>query len=305
MSTDEKLDYIISEINLIKKALKIIPDRFITVNDIENQISNYVIFAQEILKLGNNSIKNQKSAITNFLNYSNGVINEETVQEYLKSNDSVSWKSNQTKALRRFIRDYLKLGNWIESFEFEKTRVKTKNIPTDEELLEFFENIRHDQSRLLFLILHNSGLRIGEVLQITINDIDWDSFMIDVSHIHSGQTKSSWISFVTQQTISQIIQYVKNQNIQLNSKLFTISERTAQQHFKDTSEFTGIVINPHLLRTVFTEKCSIAHIPDKYIDAFCGRISDGMISKHYTDYSPSKLKEKYCMVEPYLTFTVN
>ena len=304
MSVEEKLDYIISEIDIIKKALNIIPDRFITITDIQNQINNYVSFAQEQLKLSESSIKNQKSAITIFLNHSSGIINPETVQKYLESNDSISWKSNQTKALRRFIRDYLKLGKWIESFEFEKSKAKIKHIPTDEKLVEFFNNLPNDQSKLLFLILHNSGLRIGEVLQITINDIDFDSFMIDVSNVHQGTTKSSWISFVTSQTIQQISQYVKRMNLSLNSKLFTISERSAQQNFKDTSEITDITINPHLLRTVFTEKCSIAKISDKHINAFCGRISDSIISKHYTDYSPSKLKEQYCKVEPYLIFSV-
>ncbi len=291
-----------SEINLIKKALKIIPDRFIIVNDIQDQISNYVLFAQTELKLSDSSIKNQKSAITNFLNHSNGIINEKSVKEYLESNESVSWKSNQLKALRRFIRDYLKLGLWIENFEFEKLKAKIKNIPSDEQLLEFFNDLPHDQTKLLFLILHNSGLRIGEVLQILISNINFETHMIDASNVHSGVTKSSWISFVTSQTIQQIANFVKNNNLSFNSKLFSISERTAQQHFKDTSHLTDITINPHLLRTVFTEKCTIAKIPDKYIDAFCGRISDSMISKHYADYSPTKLKEQYCKVESHLTF---
>lgn len=301
---EEKLDFLISEINLIKKALNIIPDKFITVDDVYETVTNYVNFAQEELKINEGSIRNQKSAITNFLNYSKGVINEKTVQDYLESNDSASWKSNQLKALRRFIRDYLKLGKWIESFEFIKSKAKIKHIPNDKELLEFFENIPNDQVRLLFLILHSSGLRIGEVLQITISNINFETNMIDVSHIHTGSTKSSWISFVTSQTIIQISQYIKRMNLQHDSKLFSISERTAQQNFKDTSDYTEIVMNPHLLRTVFTEKCTISKIPDKYINAFCGRVSEGMISKHYTDYSPSKLKEQYEMVEPHLTFTV-
>ena len=302
---DEKLDYIISEIGTIKKALDIIPDKFITITDTQNQINNYVTFAQIELKLSESSIKNQKSAITNFLLHSKGVINRETVTAYLKSNDSAPWRTNQTKALRRFIRDYLKCGKWIESFEFEKTKAKIKNIPTDEELIEFFNELSNDQTKLLFLILHNSGLRIGEVLHITVSDIDFNSNMIDVSNAHQGTTKSSWISFVTSQTIQQIHEYIKRTNLQIDSKLFTISERSAQQHFKDISELTDIMINPHLLRTVFTEKCTIAKIPDKYINAFCGRVSDDMISKHYTDYSPTKLKDQYKKVEPHLTFSVN
>jgi len=64
---------------------------------------------------------------------------------------------------------------------------------------------------------------------------------------------------------------------------------------------TGISITPHLLRTVFTEKCTQARIDEKYIDAFCGRISQNIIRKHYTDYSPQAMRRHYDKVEQLLT----
>jgi len=152
--------------------------------------------------LEQNTIKNQKSAILGFLNHSDGKINKDTVKEYLNSNDSSSWKTNQLKALRRYIRDFLKLGNWINEFDFSKTRTKLKEIPSDEQLLEFFERLPY-QGQLAFLILYNSGLRIGEVLSIKVSSINFDTNMINVSDIHEGDTKYSWISFITKQT-SQI-----------------------------------------------------------------------------------------------------
>jgi intergrase/recombinase len=60
-------------------------------------------------------------------------------------------------------------------------------------------------------------------------------------------------------------------------------------------------MNPHLLRTVFAEKCATAGIADKHIDAFCGRIPQGVLAKHYTDYSPTKLREVYDKLAPHLT----
>ena len=64
----------------------------------------------------------------------------------------------------------------------------------------------------------------------------------------------------------------------------------------------GYTINPHLFRTVFAEKCTKAGIAAKYIDAFCGRVAQSVLSKHYTDYSPSRLREEYDLVESYLEF---
>ena len=56
----------------------------------------------------------QKLTLRNFLVHSKGIITKDTVQQYLDSNESTSWKSNQIKAPRKYTRDHLKLGSWIE-----------------------------------------------------------------------------------------------------------------------------------------------------------------------------------------------
>ena len=34
-------------------------------------------------------------------------------------------------------------------------------------------------------------------------------------------------------------------------------------------------------------------VQDRYVDAFCGRVLKSVLARHYTDYSPEKLKEIY------------
>jgi site-specific recombinase XerD len=89
--------------------------------------------------------------------------------------------------------------------------------------------------------------------------------------------------------------------IELDEKIFSLSTRSVQQAFKNASAKIGIDINPHLLRTVFTEKCAQAGIDQKYTNAFCGRIPEGILAKHYTSYSPTALRQQYDTVEPHLT----
>ena len=150
----------------------------------------------------------------------------------------------------------------------------------------------------------NSGLRIGEVLELRVSNINFETNMIDASDIHKGKTKHSWISFITQQTSDHLEDYLLSDEIGSLSevpKLFSVSARSIQQVFKDASEEMGISLNPHLLRTVFAEKCTEVKISDKYIDAFCGRVSQGILAKNYTDYSPNALRRQYDKVEPILT----
>ena len=297
MSQDEILQKISSDLDSIKNHLKIVPDKFITITNFENIISRYDKFAVEELELSNATIKNQKSAIRCFLNYSQGVINKETVTEYLKSNESSSWKSNQVKALRKFIRDYLHLGNWINDFVFSREKAKIKKaIPTNDQLALFCTKLDYE-NQIIFLILVTSGLRIGEVLSLDIDDVNFDTNMIDASKVHKSNTKSSWISFITHQVSTYVQSYVESL---YTDKLFSVSYKTVQENFQRISEETEIKIKPHLLRTVFTEKCTQAGIEEKYIDAFCGRISQNVIRKHYTDYSPEAMRRHYDKVEEFL-----
>lgn len=304
--SDQKLDEIILRLARIEKALDIVPDREAKITDYESSVDSYEQFAKEA-KLEQATINNQKSVIMRFLSHSGGIITLDSVKAYLESNESDPWKANQLKALRKYIRDFLRLGNWINEFDFAKAQAKIKEIPADEQLAKFCMLLPY-QVQMVFLILHNTGLRLGEVLSLQIKNIDFGTNKVDASEMHKGNSKSSWISFFTQQTADYLENYLITDEFQADesnyedSRLFTVSDRHVQQAFKDASEILGISVNPHLLRTVFAEKCTQARLADKYIDAFCGRIPQSMLSKHYTDYSPQALRKQYDKVEPYLTF---
>ena len=306
MSDYGKLNQIIADLELIKKALKIVPDREITITKFESNIEEYEKFARDELKLEQITINNHKSAILGFLNHSKGKIDKESVKVYLESNESLSWKSNQIKALRRYIRDYLKLGNWINEFVFTKAKAKRKDeIPSNEQLAKFCELLPY-QIQIVFLVMFSSGLRIGEVLSLRFSDVHFETNLIDASNLHRGETKSSWFSFFTRQTSEYLESYMGDTEYDENDdnpKFFSVSARSVQQTFKKVSKQIGISINPHLLRTVFAEKCREAGIKNEYIDAFCGRVPQGILAKNYTVYSPESLRKQYDKVEPFLTLT--
>ena len=318
MSHDQNilLNEILQDLTQIKKKFNIVPDKEGKIDDFEASIETYEVFELDELKLEQTTIDNQKSSIRNYLNFSNGNITKETVTQYLDSNESDSWKSNQLKALRRYTRNFLKLGNWTEDFHFRAGNniPKIKQLPTDDQLITFLNKLPTAEIRIIFLMLLNSGLRIGEVLSLRIKDVEFWDYSIDATQIHKGQTKHSWFSFFTEQTAEFLAEYVKNTH-QLDSEdysdnnyridsdllLFTVSKRTVQQSFQRVSKELDFEINPHLLRSVFTNRCTKSGIKDKYIDAFCGRTSKGVLAKHYTAYSVDSLKEEYEKVEELFT----
>lgn len=302
---EEKLDLILQNLELIRNHLKIVPDKDLEVKDGKSSIEQYETFAKEELKLNAKTITNQLSTLSRFLYHSKGAINKKSVKSYLDTNDSNSWKSNQIKALRKYIRDFLKLGNWIEEFKFSKSNAKIRTVPTDENLIMFL-HLLPKQTQVITLVLVTSGLRIGEVLSLRFVNIANELNMIDVSKVHEGNTKHSWLSFVTAQTIKILYEYLREVDFDYEDKslLFSNSSRVVQNNFQQASEKLGFKLKPHTLRMMFTEKCTLAGIQDKYINAFCGRTSQGVLAKNYTNYSPEALRREYDKVENLLTFEI-
>jgi len=58
-------------------------------------------------------------------------------------------------------------------------------------------------------------------------------------------------------------------------------------------EKTGISITPQVLRDWVCVAMGEAGVQDRYVDAFCGRLPKSILAKHYTDYSPLRLKRVY------------
>ena len=141
----------------------------------KSNISEYEKFTKEELKLNAKTITNHLSTISRFLAHSKGIVTETSVKEFLDSNDSDSWKSNQLKALRKYIRDFLELGNWINEFTFSKSKVKLRNeLPNNEQLVDFCSQLPYEV-QVIFLVMHCSGLRIGEVMSLKLDSYNPDS----------------------------------------------------------------------------------------------------------------------------------
>jgi intergrase/recombinase len=56
---------------------------------------------------------------------------------------------------------------------------------------------------------------------------------------------------------------------------------------------TGLNITPQKLRKWFCSEMMRLGVSETYIDAFCGRVPKSVLGRHYTDFSPEKLRRVY------------
>jgi intergrase/recombinase len=62
---------------------------------------------------------------------------------------------------------------------------------------------------------------------------------------------------------------------------------------KSTREETGVDIPPQKLRQWFCSEMLRLGVSETCVGAFCGRVPHSVLARHYTDFSPDKLREIY------------
>jgi integrase len=201
---------------------------------------------------------------------------------------SVSGYSNALKAVKIFFRDYVGRGELVEGFRFPAIPYKPRVVPEREDLSRFYDEITTIEGRLYFLLYASSGLRRKEALSLRPDDVNEETRMIAPNKGVSG-TKNTWITFYNDDMAELLEQYQRGEG----SRWIPIRTDNFKRIWKAPREKTGIKITPQTLRDWFCVAMGEAGIQDRYVDAFCGRIPKTILARHYTDFSPKRLKRIY------------
>ena len=203
---------------------------------------------------------------------------------------------NDLKALKRFFRDFLQKPQVVESFRFPRTPFKPKTIPSKKDLRDFYYALTTVKDQALFLFYATSGLRRMEILSLRYEDVDLERRMIIPKNHNGTSTKNSWVSFYNQEAKDRLDQYLAIRKRQ-KDKLFPMARRKLIKLWGETRRRTGLNITPQRLREWFCVEMAEQGVQDRYIDAFCGRTPKSILARHYTDYSPERLKRIYDKAE--------
>ena len=144
----------------------------------------------------------------------------------------------------------------------------------------------------MYLLFATSGLRRSELLSLLVENVDMEKNLV-TPRIHSGSTKKSWCTFFNDECKDVLLEYLelKNHN---RPKLFPWNSRKYGNVFwREARKITGLKITPQTLRDWFCVTMGELGVQDRYIDAFCGRVPKSVLARHYTDYSPERLKRIY------------
>jgi len=222
-------------------------------------------------------------------------VTKEDLRTYLmsiKESMAPSTYKNILASLKRFYRDFLGIQNLVNTFKFPELNFKPIKVPNKAELQAFYKALKAPRAQALFLIYATSGLRKTEVISLDrFRDVDFENRTLTPNK-EGNQSKHVWISFYNEEAERELKAYLASRK-DSGPRLFPTSSRHVLRIFKRATEATGIKITPQILRDWFCSEMGALGVPDRYVDAFCGRVPKSVLARHYTDFSPEKLKRIY------------
>lgn len=113
------------------------------------------------------------------------------------------------------------------------------------------------RNRLILELMARGGMRIGEVLKLTPEDISGQKQLI--RDPKSGREQE--VIFIPQKIADRLREYINSKNIAFNQRIFPLSYEAARSMVKKAGKMVGVRLRPHDLRRHAATYASRSGVP--------------------------------------------
>jgi len=133
------------------------------------------------------------------------------------------------------------------------------------------------RNRLILELMARGGMRIGEVLKLTPDDIAGQKLLI--RDPKSGREQE--VIFITQKIADRLREYITSKQIEFNQRIFPISYEAARSMVKKAGEMVGVRLRPHDLRRHAATYASRSGVPIEIVSKIILRHSNLSTTQMY------------------------
>jgi integrase/recombinase XerD len=254
------------------------------------------------LKISKNSIYTLRNYLTmneKFLNYINKNpenITEDDLKLYIADNFSKRSAISTILFLSAIKYSFNSILGKDITLKIKRPK-REKRIPsvlTKQEVLDLFKAISNKKSKLMISLLYASGLRVSEITNLKIDDLDFEE---KIGHVRQAKGKKDRIFNIPEFLREELKKQFEKQKEFNQQYLFSgpkgkISERNIQKIVKNTKEKAGIKkeVHPHTLRHSFATHLLENGTDIRKIQELLGH-ADLSTTQIYTHISTQELKK--------------
>ena len=291
-----------------------------TIDTLINEFTEYLLIDKKYSENTINSYKNDLKKFQNyFINTTIDKINEQKIKEYLKNlnkeNNETKTISHNISTLRSFYKFLLiekKINKnpmeWIELPKIKKTLPKTLSIDDINKLLDFkLKDSFSYRNKAMLELMYSSGLRVSELVNVKINDIDNELCVIRVMGkgnkeriIPIGDYAIKYIDIYSKEHRNKLIKKQYNDYLFLNNHGKKMTRQGFFKIIKNIAKIQNITteFSPHTLRHSFATHLLNGGADLRSIQEMLGH-SDISTTQIYTHVSKELLKENYDNFHPH------
>ena len=290
------------------------------IDDLINKFTEYLIidkkYSENTIKAYNNDLKKFKNF---FKNKDINKINENSIREYLKylnkENNDTRTISHNISTLRSFYKflliEKILKNNPMEYIELPKTKKtlpKTLSIEEIDKLLDI--NLTDSfsyRNKAMLELMYSSGLRVSELINVKIHDIDVSNCIIRIMGKGSkerivplGDYAIKYIELYLKEHREKLIKRELNDYLFLNNHGKKMTRQGFFKILKGIAREKNIKteFSPHTLRHSFATHLLNGGADLRSIQEMLGH-SDISTTQIYTHVSKEKLKENYNNFHPH------
>jgi integrase/recombinase XerD len=239
----------------------------------------------KIKRYSESTIKTYTVAFEDFINYYKGrnmdELSETDIKEYMlylveKRRVSSSYQNQAINAIKFY---YEKVLGGDRKFYFIDRPFKEKKLPevlNEEEVQKIMKQVDNLKHKCILLVIYSAGLRISELLNLKIRDIDSQRMLIN---IREAKGKKDRISLLSGKVLEYLREYIKK--YRPRDYLFEGADggqytaRSAQQVFKNACKKAKIIkpVSLHSLRHSFATHLLERGTDLRYIQSLLGHSS--------------------------------
>ncbi len=204
------------------------------------------------------TINTYSICLNKFLNYCKKEprkITKKDVKDYLDNlqerNKTGSTINIHLNALKFAMEEILN-KNFMVRIRYSKTPKTLPTVLTKEETIKLINSIENEKHKLMIKLLYGAGLRVSELVNLKLNDLEFEN---NYGFVRHGKGDKDRLFIIADSLKGELLNYVKDNQLELDNYLFEsynghISTRTIQEIIKKASKNAKINknVHPHTLR---------------------------------------------------------
>lgn len=233
--------------------------------------NNIIEFSNELKRKGyrDQSIKNYVSCVEKFLHFFNRkpqpkAINEADIKAYLLLYPEHNTQRAIHSAIKCFYHYVVRQPEKFKYIEYCKRSRKLPIVFSVEEIQRLFNACTNLKHRAIIALMYSTGLRVGEVINLRIQNIDSSRMVINILNAKGGKDRQVMLNQNLLELLRNYFKVYHPKEYLFNGQNSPqYSERSIAQFLKAYAERAGLNkrIYPHLIR-----HCSFTHLVEAGTD---------------------------------------